>query len=285
MAKDGEEPDMSGLLRRLLVARRSASETRTTSDLMLCPVLLAVVIPVYNERTLIEKAVARLDAVPPPQVGPNGRLERRYVIVDDGSTDGSAEIVRGLMGRTDVTAVLHAVNQGKGAAIRSGFKAALEAGADVAIIHDADLEYDPADHEAVLRPILDGRADAVIGSRFLGQTHRVLYYWHRVANLAITQFSNMMTNLNLTDIECCFKAFSRPVLERVKITENRFGVEPELVARLSRMRIEDAGRVRPLRIFEVPVSYAGRTYEEGKKIGWRDGVSALRAIVKHNLMG
>ncbi|MCC6675884.1 MAG: glycosyltransferase family 2 protein [Phycisphaerales bacterium] len=242
---------------------------------------LAVIIPVYNERSLIEKAVARLDAVPPP-----GRLDRRLFLVDDGSTDGTADIVRRLGERADITAVLHPANAGKGAAIRTGLSAALKAGADLAIIHDADLEYDPADHEAILRPILDGRADAVIGSRFLGQTHRVLYYWHRIANQVITQFSNMMTNLNLTDIECCLKAFAGPVLAQLRIQEDRFGLEPEIVARLARMRLHDPdnpGRTRPLRIYEAPVSYAGRTYAEGKKIRWTDGLSALRCILKYNL--
>lgn len=236
--------------------------------------LLAVIIPVFNERALLERAVQRLDAVPPPP-----GLERRLVLVDDGSTDGTADIVRRLGERPDVDAVLHPANAGKGAAIRSGLAAAVTAGAGLAIIHDADLEYDPADHEPVLRPILDGRADAVIGSRFLGQTHRVLYYWHHVANLLITQFSNMLTNLNLTDIECCLKAFSGPVLAQLRLREDRFGVEPEIIARLARMRLEN----RPLRIYEVPVSYAGRTYAEGKKIRWTDGLSALRCIVKYNL--
>lgn len=244
---------------------------------------LALLVPVYNEERTLEQSVRRVLATELPP----GVTRRTIVLVDDGSADATPRLIALL--KADAGSQLHAIcherNQGKGAAVRTALTAAIELGADLLLIHDADLEYDPVDHEAVLRPILDGRADAVIGSRFLGQTHRVLYYWHRVANLAITQFSNMMTNLNLTDIECCFKAFSRPVLERLKITENRFGVEPELVARLARMRIEDAGRTRPLRIFEVPVSYAGRTYEEGKKIGWRDGVSALRAIVKHNLMG
>lgn len=252
---------------------------------MLSPVLLAVIIPVYNERTLIEKAVARLDAAPPP-----AGLERRLILIDDGSTDGTTDLVRRLGERADVSAVIHTANAGKGAAIRTGLAAAVAARADLAIIHDADLEYDPADHEPILRPILDGRADAVIGSRFLGQTHRVLYYWHRVANLVITQFSNMMTNLNLTDIECCLKAFSGPVLAQLRISEDRFGLEPEIVARLARMKVEDpeapglsSPRSRPLRIFEAPVSYAGRTYAEGKKIRWTDGLSALRCIVKYNL--
>ncbi len=254
--------------------------------------LLAVVIPAYNERELLPKLLARLDAVPPPRlpgVGPEGlpevKVERRIVLVDDGSKDGTADLVRELGQRPDVTAIVHEKNTGKGGALKTGFKAALEMGADVVIVQDADLEYDPADHQAVLAPILDGRADAVIGSRFIGHTHRVLYYWHYRANRFLTSVSNMMTNLNLSDIECCFKAFTRPVLERLEIREKRFGVEPETVAKLSKMRLPRGEGVRALRIYEVAVSYAGRTYAEGKKITWRDGLSALRCIVRYNIFG
>lgn len=249
---------------------------------------LAVVIPVFNERALLPRLFERLMDVEPP-VGPDGaRCERVVVLVDDGSTDGSRELVQSLAERPGVVAVLAPTNRGKGAALRLGLDKALELGAHAAIIQDADLEYDPRDHGAVLAPILDGRADAVIGTRFLGQTHRVLYYWHQLANRVITTFSNMLSNLNLTDIECGFKAFSRPVLERLELTEDRFGIEPEIVARLARMRLTDAGpdqpgRPRALRIYEVPVSYAGRTYAEGKKIGWKDGFEALWCILRHNL--
>lgn len=247
--------------------------------------LLAIVIPAYNERELLPEIIARIDAVPPSRGVDGAPVERKLVIVDDGSKDGTAEVVRGLGARPDVIAVVHERNQGKGAALKSGFAAALEAGADAALVQDADLEYDPADHEAVLAPILDGRADAVIGSRFIGQTHRVLYYWHYLANRFLTTVSNALTNLNLSDIECCFKAYSRPVLERLTIREKRFGVEPESIARLARMRVPQGSGVRPLRIYEVAVSYAGRTYAEGKKITWRDGISALRCIVRYNLLG
>lgn len=254
------------------------------------PPLLAVVVPVYNEVGLVERAVRRILDTPPPTVTPQSpeRLRRVVVLVDDGSTDGTSAIVSRLGSETGVHAHLQSPNAGKGAAVRAGLTLARDTlGADVAIIHDADLEYDPADHDAVLRPILDGRADAVIGSRFLGQTHRVLYYWHYVANRTITLCSNMLTNLNLTDIECCLKAFSRPALERVRITEDRFGLEPELVARVARMRLpreDDPSRTRRARVYEVPVSYSGRTYEEGKKIGWRDGVAALVCIARYNLI-
>lgn len=246
---------------------------------------LAVLIPAYNERQRLAEAVARIDACPPPAPPGGAPLERLLIVVDDGSTDGTTEIVAELGARADVRAVFHQQNKGKGAAVGAAIAEALEAGADFAIIHDADLEYDPADHGRALAPILAGDADAVIGSRFIGQSHRVLYYWHAAANRVITFLSNVCTNLNLTDIECCTKAFSREVLERLTIAESRFGVEPELVARLSRMRLPTGeGMPRPVRIFEVGVSYAGRTYAEGKKITWRDGVSALRVIVKYNLI-
>ena len=251
---------------------------------------LAVVIPVYNERDTLHALVDRVLAVPPPTIpGTGERCARTLILIDDGSTDGSTDMVRELGEREGFDARVHERNQGKGAGLSTGFARALELGADLVIVQDADLEYDPAEHESVLRPILDGRADVVIGSRFLGQTHRVLYYWHFVANKAITTFSNMLTNLNLTDVECCFKAFRREALASLTIREKRFGVEPELVAKVSRLRLasnpDQPDRRYPARVYEVPISYSGRTYEEGKKITWRDGVSALRAILKYNLLG
>jgi glycosyltransferase involved in cell wall biosynthesis len=247
---------------------------------------LVVVIPAYNEAELLPQLFDRLTKTPTP-IDPvtDMHIERRVVLVDDGSNDGTADVVKTLAQRDDVLAVLHKKNSGKGAALRSGFRAALQDGADIVLVQDADLEYDPCDHDAVLAPILDGRADVVIGSRFTGQTHRVLYYWHSVANRFITMCSNALTNLNLTDIECCSKAFTREVVERLTLRENRFGIEPELVARVSRMALPTAGGGRrAVRVYEVAVSYAGRTYAEGKKITWRDGCSALRAIVEHNLI-
>jgi len=266
---------------------------------------LAVIIPVYNERELLPLLFERLMATEPPPVpdyeqpvdGQGGeqagterrRCERVVILVDDGSTDGSRDLVQELGGdRTDTFAVLANTNRGKGSAIRLGMAKAIELDADLAIIQDADLEYDPGDHDSVLAPILDRRADAVIGTRFMGQTHRVLYFWHQIANKVITLFSNMLSNLNLSDIECGFKAFSRPVLDRLVLVEDRFGIEPELVAKLAKMRLPDEdrpGQRRALRIFEVPISYAGRTYAEGKKIGWLDGVEALWCIARHNLFG
>lgn len=253
--------------------------------------LVSVVIPVYNEVERIERAVAAVEAVGLPD-----GLAREIVLVDDGSTDGTMPILQRLAAeREDRRLIRHERNRGKGAALRTGFRAAR---GDVLIIHDADLEYDPQDHLIALAPIIDGRADVVIGSRFLGQTHRVLYYWHSVMNRLITTCSNMLTNLNLTDIECCTKALHRSVADRIEIQEPRFGVEPELVAKVARLTRTEAGNRGsrgergsrgglgsggPLRIYEVPVSYAGRTYAEGKKITWRDGVSALRCIVRYGL--
>lgn len=262
--------------------------------------VLAILIPAYNERELLPMLVQRVLATPEPLDASAQTVRRVLVIVDDGSSDGTAEVVRTLGQREGILAITHDKNQGKGAAIRTALIAARDRlNADVYLIQDADLEYDPTDHAQILAPILDGRADAVIGSRFLGQSHRVLYYWHAVANALITRFSNMLTNLNLTDIECCSKAFTRPVADRLKTRENRFGIEPELVARLARMwlpsptpppdRPSSPRASRParrrLRIYEVAVSYAGRTYEEGKKITWRDGISALRCILRYNFFG
>jgi glycosyltransferase involved in cell wall biosynthesis len=241
----------------------------------------AVLIPVYNERELFPRLLERLLATAPVAGADGAALERRIVVVDDGSTDGTSDLVRSLHGRPGFLAVVQDRNRGKGAAVRRAFEEALGAGADLFIIQDADLEYDPAEHARVLAPILDGRADAVFGTRFLGDTHRVLYFWHSVANRVISTLSNMMTNLNLTDIECCFKAFTREVAQRIAIKEDRFGLEPELVAKVARMRLSNGAGTRRARVYEVGVSYAGRTYEEGKKITWKDGVSALRCIVKY----
>jgi len=261
-------------------------------------VRVCVVIPAYNEQALLPRLIARLDATPPPVVPAPSRalspdpstgspepspLDRRIVLIDDGSTDGTGEVSSELARRPDIDAEVHTENRGQGSALRVGFARAIELDADLVIVQDADLEYDPADHQAVLAPILDGRADAVIGSRFIGQTHRVLYYWHSIANRVITHLSNALTNLNLTDVECCFKAFSRPVLERLDLREKRFGVEPEIVAKLARMTIQTPRGTEAVRVYEVAVDYAGRTYAEGKKITWRDGFGALRCILTYNL--
>lgn len=240
---------------------------------------LTVVIPAFNEAPTVGQAIARLRDTPPP-TAPDGPLTRNIVVVDDGSTDGTAAILLGLAEQwPDLKVIRHPRNMGKGAALRTGFAAAT---GDIVLVHDADLEYDPRDHAEALRPIIEGRADAVIGSRFRGGTaHRVLYFWHSVANALITLACNMATNLNLSDIECCTKAFRRDVLKAITISEDRFGVEPELVARLSHLDIQG----QPLRIFEVPVSYAGRTYAQGKKIRWTDGVRALWCVAWYGALG
>ena len=228
---------------------------------------LSIVIPVYNENKLLPIILSRIEAVQLP-----GGLKREIVIVDDCSKDGTTEILKQMQkDRPDWNINFHEVNQGKGAALRTGFA---KATGDLIIVQDADLEYDPAEYPDLLKPILDGKADCVFGSRFLGHAHRVLYYWHSVGNRLLTTWSNMASNLNLTDMECCYKVFRAEILRAVPLQENRFGFEPEITAKMAKIRA---------RIFEVPVSYAGRTYEEGKKINWKDGFSAIRCIVKYNL--
>jgi len=258
-------------------------------------VKLAVVIPVFNEVRWLRPSLQRVLDTPVPDAPGGESVERTIILVDDGSTDGTTDLVRELGAAPGIVGVHHGVNCGKGAAIRSGFARALELDADIVLIHDADMEYDPADHAAALAPILDGRADAVIGSRFIGQTHRVLYYWHYVANKVISTFCGMVTNLNLSDVECCTKAFTAPTLRAMTLTENRFGIEIELIARVARARLPESPApaaaphttpptLRRARVYEVAVSYSGRTYEEGKKIGWKDGVAALWCIVRHGLL-
>lgn len=239
-------------------AHRPASRTPMAPD----ELVLSVLIPVYNERHTIETILDAVHAVP---------LRKQVVCVNDRSTDGSTEILHRLRaeGRIDVL-LEHEVNRGKGAAIRTALAAST---GSVVIVQDGDLEYDPAEWPVLLAPILDGRADAVFGSRFLGGPHRVLYYWHSVGNWVLTTFSNMMTNLNLTDMETCYKAIRGDLARSLRLSADRFGFEPEVTARLAQ---------RGARIFEVPISYSGRTYAEGKKIGWKDGVAAFWHITRAN---
>jgi glycosyltransferase involved in cell wall biosynthesis len=229
----------------------------------LSELLLSVVVPVYNEAGAVRASLERLRAVP---------LRMEVICVDDASTDGSSAILAEMHreGMIDVL-VTHPRNRGKGAAVRAGFE---RARGDVVVIHDADLEYDPFELPRLLEPIADGRADAVFGSRFLGSPRRVLYFWHRVGNGLVTLLSNMLTDLNLTDVETCYKMARMELVRSLPLRSTRFGIEVELTARLARSRA---------RIYEVPISYAGRTYAEGKKIDWIDGVAALWHILRFNL--
>jgi glycosyltransferase involved in cell wall biosynthesis len=230
-------------------------------------VLLSIVMPVFNEVSVVQEAIRRVQEVDlPPGV------ERELIVVDDCSTDGTVVLLRELDGQQGVRTLFHEQNRGKGAALRTGFAAAA---GEFILIQDADLEYDPRDIPTLLEPVLDGDADVVYGSRFItADAHRVLYYWHYVANRSLTGVCNMITNLNLTDMEVCYKLIRRELLERIRLRENRFGFEPEVTIKLARLK------PRP-RFWEVGISYAGRTYQEGKKIGFSDGLRALWCLVRY----
>lgn len=227
---------------------------------------LSIVIPVYNEENTVETIVDLVLKAPLS-------IDKELILVDDCSTDNTRSIIETrLAGKVSKT-VFHEKNQGKGAALRSGFAAAT---GDIVIVQDADLEYDPNEFQRLINPILANKADVVYGSRFAsGELHRVLYFWHSIGNKFLTLVSNMFSNLNLTDMETCYKAFRKDVIADIKIEENRFGFEPEITAKIA--------RIKGIRIYETGITYSGRTYEEGKKIGWRDGVAALWCIVKYNL--
>ena len=231
---------------------------------------LSIVIPVYNERQTVRAILDRVMATP---------YEKEVVVVDDGSNDGTREVLREIdaEGRDGLRIFYQEVNQGKGAALRAGFA---KATGDVVLIQDADLEYTPDDYPALLKPILDGLADVVYGSRFLGGgAHRCHLFWHYVVNKGLTLFSNMLTNINLTDMETCYKVFRKEVADRLDIESNRFGVEPEVTAKIARMTFNG----QKVRIYEVPISYFGRDFAEGKKIGVKDGFQAIWCILKYNL--
>jgi glycosyltransferase involved in cell wall biosynthesis len=226
---------------------------------------LSIVVPVYNEKHTITQVLERIEKT---------RYEKEIILVDDYSTDGTREILRGLETSGQIPSarfLYHAVNQGKGAALRTGIAATT---GDIVLVQDADLEYDPADYGVLIQPIIAGLADVVYGSRFLSGPHRVLLFWHSLGNRLLTLLSNMFTDLNLTDMETGYKAFRREVFSKITIEENRFGFEPEITAKIAKLRC---------RIYEVPISYFGRDYSEGKKITWKDGVAALYFIAKYNL--
>ncbi|MGH8047096.1 MAG: glycosyltransferase family 2 protein [Chthoniobacterales bacterium] len=228
------------------------------------PRCVSVVMPLYNEANTLPRIVEQVLAQ--PSVG-------ELVIVDDCSTDGSHDVAKGLAaGEPRILLLRHEQNSGKGAAVRTGLQHVTK---DIVLIQDSDLEYDPGDYPRLIQPILEDFADVVFGSRFIGsEAHRVLYYWHSLGNQFLTLLSNMVTNLNLTDMECCYKVFRRSVAARLTIEEDRFGLEPEITAKIAHMHV---------RLYEVSVSYRGRTYAEGKKIGWKDGVRAIVAILKYGL--
>jgi glycosyltransferase involved in cell wall biosynthesis len=235
-------------------------------------VLLSIVVPVFNEEQFIGELVRRVDQVNLSHLG----IVKEIIVIDDCSTDSTPQVLKQLSVKTEIRIYRHESNQGKGAALRTGFS---EVRGDIIIVQDADLEYSPSEYPKLLEPIINGSADVVFGSRFTGGApHRVLYFWHYIGNRFLTLISNMLTDLNLTDMEVCYKIFRRKILQQIEIEENRFGFEPEITAKVARLC-----RRNKCRLYEVGISYSGRTYSEGKKIGWKDGIRALWCILKYNL--
>jgi glycosyltransferase involved in cell wall biosynthesis len=237
--------------------------------------MLSIVVPVYNEERYLDAIISRVIAQPLPC-----GLERELILVNDASQDNTWNIMQSLPDKfpaIKIQLINKKVNEGKGAALRDGF---VKVTGDIVIIQDADFEYDPADYPKLLQPILDGKADVVYGSRFIGEPHRVMYFWHQVANNVLNLLSNMLTNLNLTDMEVCYKVFVRDVIDQIKIKSPRFGVEPEITAKIARTRLNG----KRVRVYETGISYAGRTYGEGKKIGWKDAISAIIQIIRFRFM-
>lgn len=222
---------------------------------------LSIVMPVCNEKNTIHEIIARVLKV-------DTGLEKELIVVDDFSTDGTRDIL-GQLDNPRIKVFFHPKNMGKGAALRTGFS---QAQGDIVLIQDADLEYDPREYPKLLEPILDGRADVVYGSRFLGGPHRVLFFWHYVANKMLTGFANLLSNLNLTDMETCYKVFKKDVLSRIRLKSDRFGFEPEVTIKVAKLKC---------RVYEVPISYSGRDYREGKKIGWKDGLAAIYHLLRY----
>ena len=221
---------------------------------------LSIIIPVYNECGTIKEIIKRVQAAP---------FDKEIIIIDDYSTDGTRDLLKEMEKDSNIRIFFHQKNMGKGSALRTGFS---HITGDIVIVQDADLEYDPVEYQKLIQPICDNKADVVFGSRFMGGPRRVLYFWHTVANNILTIFSNMLTNLNLTDMETGYKVFRREVIDKISIKSNRFGFEPEITAKISKLGI---------RIYEIPISYYGRKYNEGKKIGWKDGISAFFIIIRY----